>query len=171
MGGEVGFESEPGVGSRFWVELPAHGTALIRDAGDEARQDAASRLAGHAGRSVLYVEDNPANVAFMRDVLGELEGIELVVAPTAEIGLELAQQRTPDVVLMDINLPGMSGAEALVRLRANSETARIPVIALTAAASERERLRGLQAGFYKYLTKPVKVDELVDALEALLATR
>jgi PAS domain S-box-containing protein len=168
MGGRVGFESEPAVGSSFWVELPAHSTTLVSEAGPKVRRDAVARLAGGRGRCVLYVEDNPANVAFMRDVLSDLEGVELVTAPTAEVGVELARERQPDVVLMDINLPGMSGGEALLRLRAHPETARIPVIALTAAASERDRLRGLQVGFYKYLTKPVKLDELWDALEGLL---
>jgi DNA-binding response OmpR family regulator len=92
-----------------------------------------------------------------------------VTAPTAEMGIELARSRQPDVVIMDINLPGMSGLEALGVLRRGVTTAAIPVIALTAAASERDRLRGTQAGFYRYLTKPVKVDELVTTLEILLA--
>jgi CheY-like chemotaxis protein len=87
------------------------------------------------------------------------------------MGIELARGRRPDVVIMDINLPGISGVEALQRLREDPATKDIPVIALTAAASERDRQRGLQAGFFRYLTKPVKVDELVEALESVLTAR
>lgn len=115
-----------------------------------------------------YVEDNPANVVFMRDLMGTFEGIDLVTVPTAELGVELARARLPALVLMDINLPGMSGLDALRALKASPETAHIPVIALTAAASERDRQRGMAAGFYRYLTKPVKVDALIDAVESLL---
>ncbi len=117
----------------------------------------------------MYIEDNTANVTFMRDLLGDFDGIELAAVPTAEMGIELARSRRPDVVIMDINLPGMSGLDALGVLKRDPSTAVIPVIALTAAASERDRQRGVQAGFYRYLTKPVKVDELVSALEVLLA--
>jgi CheY-like chemotaxis protein len=107
----------------------------------------------------------------MRDVMSDFDGLELVSAPTAEMGVELARGRRPDVVIMDINLPGMSGVEALGLLRADPSTQDIPVIALTAAASERDRQRGLQAGFFRYLTKPVKVDELIEALEAVIAPK
>jgi CheY-like chemotaxis protein len=117
---------------------------------------------------VLYVEDNPANVTFMRDLVSTFENIDLLTAPTAEMGVELARGRHPDVIIMDINLPGMSGLDALHALREAPETNKIPVIALTAAASDRDKQRGMQAGFYRYLTKPVKVDEFVAALESLL---
>ena len=169
MGGSVGYASVPGTGSEFWVDLPAHVPQATADASIVAPADSTPRLEGRAGRLVLYVEDNPANVSFMRDVIGDFDGIELASVPTAEMGIEVVRSRRPDVVIMDINLPGMSGFEALGALRSDPSTAGIPVIALTAAASERDRQRGMQAGFYRYLTKPVKVDELVSALEALLA--
>jgi CheY-like chemotaxis protein len=104
----------------------------------------------------------------MTDLLGSFESIELLTAATAERGVELARERHPEVIIMDINLPGMSGVEALRALHAAPETKDIPVIALTAAASEQDRRRGIQAGFHRYLTKPVKVDELLAALEALI---
>ncbi len=169
MGGGVGFVTSPGVGSSFWVELPAHTAGWSGTDEPAVGEQAAARLTGRSGRCVLYVEDNPANVAFMREVLRDIDEIDLVVATSAEMGLELARTRRPDVVIMDINLPGMSGLDALLRLREDPITARTPVIALTAAASERDKLRGLQAGFYKYLTKPVKLDALLEALESLLA--
>jgi CheY-like chemotaxis protein len=118
---------------------------------------------------VLYVEDNPANVTFMRDLVGTLENVELIAVPTAEMGVEIARGRHPEVIIMDINLPGMSGIDALRALRAIPDTRSTPVIALTAAASDRDKQRGVQAGFYRYLTKPVKVDEFLTALEAGLA--
>jgi len=125
-------------------------------------------FATEARHVVLYVEDNPANVTFMRDLVSTFETIDLLVATTAEMGIALALARRPHVIVMDINLPGMSGLDALVALRAEPETRDIPVVALTAAASDRDRQRGIQAGFYRYLTKPVKVDEFIAALEELL---
>jgi PAS domain S-box-containing protein len=169
MGGKVGFRSRPGSGSEFWVELPAIASAVNALEATGGVKRAGERLGGGKRRAVVYVEDNPANVVFMRDVLGDFEGVELVTAPTAEMGIEITRVRVPDAVIMDINLPGMSGVEALGVLRQDPVTKGVPIIALTAAASERDKQRGMQAGFYRYLTKPVKVDELVAALEELLA--
>jgi CheY-like chemotaxis protein len=168
MAGRVGFRSTPGEGSEFWVEMPLHTSGAQPSDQAVVREVRATSLDGEARRLVLYVEDNPPNVIFMRDLLSSFEGIELLTAPTAEMGIEIARRRRPDVIIMDINLPGMSGLEALRWLRGEPRTQHIPVIALTAAASERDKQRGVQEGFYQYLTKPVKVDELVDALEALL---
>ena len=130
--------------------------------------DASTSLQRDGHRLVLYVEDNPANALFMQDLLGNFESIDLLVAPNAETGVEIAAHRRPAVVIMDINLPGMSGLDALRELKAKSETRDIPVIALTAAASDRDRQAGERAGFYRYLTKPIQVDELLAALEALI---
>lgn len=124
-----------------------------------------------ARRVVLYIEDNPSNVAFMEDLLADLENVELLTAPDAELGIELARARLPDVVLMDINLPGISGLEATRRLASSADTAGIPVIALSAAAPFRGAAAAASAGFYRYLTKPVKVDELLAVLEELLAPK
>jgi PAS domain S-box-containing protein len=169
MGGRVGFQSTPGVGSEFWVDLGVREGGAAAGAPRPTEKREGGSLGGEEHSLVVYVEDNPANVTFMRDVLGEFDALELVTAPTAEMGIELARGRRPDVVVMDINLPGASGFDALRRLREDPTTKGIPVIALTAAASERDKERGLQAGFFRYLTKPVNVDELIAALEALLA--
>jgi CheY-like chemotaxis protein len=168
MQGEVGFQSVPGVGSQFWVDLPTHTSRRPSTAPAAQKDGDTGQLVRDGFRRVLYVEDNPANITFMQDLLSSFESIELSVAQTAEVGVELAFRRTPDVIIMDINLPGMSGFDALRALRANPHTQRVPVIALTAAASERDRQQGSQVGFYRYLTKPIKVDELLGALEALI---
>ena len=112
--------------------------------------------------------ERPANVAFMTDLLDGLSGLALVSVPTAELGVELARIRRPALVIMDINLPGMSGLDALKVLRGWPETNGIPIIALTAAASDRDRERGERAGFYRYLTKPIDVDELERAIQRAL---
>jgi PAS domain S-box-containing protein len=169
MGGHVGFRSAPGSGSEFWVDLPVEASTVDPAPTAAAAADTTLQFEGPRGRLVLYVEDNPANVAFMRDLLRDFERLELLTAPTAEMGIELAFCRRPHAVIMDINLPGIDGFEALTRLREQPATAHIPVIALTASASERERQRGLKAGFFRYLTKPVKVDEFIDALAEILS--
>jgi CheY-like chemotaxis protein len=121
--------------------------------------------------TVVYIEDNPSNIAFMRDLLEDFERITLLAIPTAEVGIEVVRERRPDLVIMDINLPGMSGFEATRRLREWPETADIPVIALTAAAMVGDRKRASEVGFRKYLTKPVKIDELLQLLKELLPSR
>lgn len=166
MGGAVGFCSELGVGSEFWVDLPEHRgpeLPLVEQSLPSARDGAAQG----ASRVVVYIEDNPSNIAFMKDVMEDLPYVELLTAPTAELGIELVRTRRPDLVLMDINLPGMNGIEATRALRAWPETRDIPVVALTAAALMRESQRKEIAVFDRYLTKPLKVDELMTVLEQL----
>jgi signal transduction histidine kinase/ActR/RegA family two-component response regulator len=166
MLGDVGFRSTAGKGSAFWVEMPVR--ALRRpSSAPPAPPVGAPGLAPAGRRLVLYVEDNPANLTFMRDLVSTFENVDLITASTAELGLELAREQRPDAILMDINLPGLSGFDALGTLRAREETKSIPVIALTAAASERDKRRGMQSGFFRYLTKPIRVDELVAALETV----
>ena len=139
----------------------------------KAARNRAAELRGEIERHnrLYYVEDNPSNVAFMEALLTSFDAVQLVVAPNAEIGIELVRAHRPDLVIMDINLPGMSGFEALGRLREWPETSSIPVVALSAAAMERDVKRAEEAGFARYLTKPVRVDELIATLEALLVDR
>jgi CheY-like chemotaxis protein len=120
---------------------------------------------------VIYIEDNPSNIAFMHDLIEDLPSVELITAPTAEIGIELVRSHRPDVVIMDINLPGMSGFDAALRLREWPETRDIPIIGLSAAALIKDTTRAKEVGFYRYLTKPVKVAELTGVLEELLVGR
>jgi PAS domain S-box-containing protein len=172
MQGTVGFRSTEGQGSEFWLQLPIQTitTAVIAAS---AVAPHGAQLAGPDGPSflVVYVEDNPSNIAFMQHLLADFERVELVTAPTAEIGVAIVRTRQPNVVIMDINLPGMNGFEATRLLKTWPETSAIPVIALSAAAMISDSAVVKTAGFYRYLTKPVKVDELLDALEHLLTAQ
>jgi PAS domain S-box-containing protein len=169
MHGTVGFTSVVGQGSEFWIELPIDRQAFADPSARHEATGAGARLgAGERRHAVVYVEDNPSNIAFMRELVDDLPSVELLTAPTAEIGLELIRGRRPKVVIMDINLPGMSGFEAARRLREWPETREIPIIGLSAAALARDTTRAREAGFHRYLTKPVKVDELMRVLEQLL---
>jgi CheY-like chemotaxis protein/anti-sigma regulatory factor (Ser/Thr protein kinase) len=166
MGGSVGFRSRLGEGSEFWVELATGGPLASHTPGEGVTE----RLSAGTGpiRTLVYVEDQPANIAFMRELMADFGCIELWTAPTAEIGIELIRAHRPAVVILDINLPGMSGLEAVRLLKSWPETRDIPVIALSAAAMDRDIRRGLEAGFHRYLTKPVQVEELITTLEQLL---
>lgn len=170
MSGGVGFQSAPGAGSEFWIELAVH-----RQGASEGPRPApvghAPRLTDEQGDKfrIVYIEDNPSNIAFMRAVVEELSRVELTAVPNAEVGIEVVRETRPHVVIMDINLPGMSGYDATEKLRGWPETKDIPVIALTAAAMVSDRKRLESAGFHRYLTKPVKVPELVEVLEGLVA--
>jgi CheY-like chemotaxis protein len=104
----------------------------------------------------------------MEELVEELDRVDLLTVPTAEVGIEVVRARRPDVVIMDINLPGMSGYDATRKLQEWPETKGIPVIALTAAAMTGDRKRYADAGFYRYLTKPVNVAELIETLEGIL---
>lgn len=168
MDGGVGFTSSEGHGSEFWVELPLVQNATVgASLGDKYRTLERPSACDAPRHCVVYIEDNPSNVAFMEDLLSD-EPIDLLVAPTAELGLDLIRSKQPRVVIMDINLPGISGIEAQARLKTLPETAHIPVVALSAAAMSSEAKKIADAGFYRYLTKPVNVDELLDVLRELL---
>jgi two-component system cell cycle response regulator DivK len=116
---------------------------------------------------ILIVEDNDKNLKLVRDVL-QVKGYETVEAGTAEDGIELARQRKPDLVLMDIQLPGMNGIEALKVLRADASTARIPVIAVTASVMQQDRNLITEAGFDGYIGKPINLKEFIDTVRAML---
>jgi PAS domain S-box-containing protein len=168
MKGRVGFTSQIDRGSEFWLELPVHPHATAEASPRVVAAVSSPPAAGGARHKVIYIEDNPSNIAFMEDLVGDLPSVTLLSAPTAEIGIELVRAHRPSVVILDINLPGMSGFEAMKRLRDWPETRDIPVIGLSAAAFAKDTSRAKEAGFYRYLTKPVKVAELTQTLEELL---
>ena len=118
---------------------------------------------------VLIVEDNEKNLKLVRDVL-RVKGYETIEATTGEDGLALAASRKPDLVLMDIQLPGMSGIEALTALRADPATAHIPVIAVTASVMQQDRKLIMEAGFDAYLGKPLDLKEFLATVKRILET-
>ena len=119
-------------------------------------------------RTLLYVEDNPANLLLVENLLERRPDIHLLSAQDGFHGIEIARASLPDVILMDINLPGISGIDALKILRKDPTTAHIPVIALSANAMPRDIVRGLEVGFFRYLTKPIKLNEFLDTLDVAL---
>ena len=170
MAGNIGADSTEGVGSVFWVEFALSTASELADRHiDPAAAIGAAKPRDGPLRTVLYVEDNPANLELIEQLIARRPDLRLLSAINATIGIEFARAYHPDVILMDLNLPGISGVEALRILRADDSTAHIPVIAVSANAVPRDIAKGLAAGFLNYLTKPIKVDQFMDALDAALA--
>ena len=173
MDGTIGVSSTVGVGSVFWVELETTGMAAPapEPAADADGADTADSTSAAAdGRAVLlYVEDNPVSLRLVEDIVSFRSDLRMIAAADAPQGVALARSARPQVILMDINLPGMSGNEAQNMLRRDPRTAHIPVIALTANAMKGDIRRGLAAGFFRYLTKPVDIDVLNAAIDEALA--
>jgi len=168
MGGEIGAESTVGKGSVFWIELHATQAPRLVAAATEPGADERSRASSDALYTLLCVEDNPANLMLVERLLERRPDIRLLVATDGIRGIEKARAARPDVILMDINLPGISGLIALGILAEDPETAGIPVIALSANAMPGDIAKGLAAGFFRYLTKPIKVNEFMDTLDCAL---
>jgi len=167
MGGTLDFESVMGEGSKFWIDLPGRQAEAPQVKVSEAVKDEFPTLP-RGVHQVLYVEDNPDNLRLMEHVITMVDGVDLISAHTGELGLEMAAIHQPDVILMDINLPGINGIEALKRLRALPETSAIPVIAISADAMPADIKRGLQVGFDAYLTKPINLAEVIDHIKRAL---
>lgn len=161
MGGEIGVSSEPGAGSIFWIELPGAAVLAPPAMQTPALQDAAQAAA--AG-TLLYIDDNPANLAVIAAAVRKMAGVRLLTADDPYEGLALALRETPDLVLLDINLPGIDGYEVLGQLRKDPRLRHVPIVALSAYAMPAEIAKGKAAGFDDYLTKPVNMPALREAL-------
>jgi len=170
MEGTLGVESTPGIGSVFWVELQSTAAPdLIVKTAELATSFPPQPKVGKTHHTLLYIEDNTANMKLIEQLIALRSDIALFTAVNGTLGIELARSIQPDVILMDINLPGISGVEALQILQADPFTSHIPVVALSANAMLRDIELGMQAGFFRYLTKPIKVKEFMDTLNVALA--
>jgi CheY-like chemotaxis protein/nitrogen-specific signal transduction histidine kinase len=169
MEGVLGVESTVGVGSVFWCELIAAEAPQIEVQSDAIQAPVQPQSPdGAPRRTLLYIEDNPANMKLVEQLIARCPNIDLLTAVNGTLGIGIARASLPQVILMDINLPGISGIEALKILREDPATAHIPVVALSANAMPRDIAMGLELGFFRYLTKPIKVSEFMETLNAAL---
>ena len=172
MGGVIGVQSRAGAGSTFWFELAAsEAPNPVSERSRETVLDIRAEVAKREfmlQRTLLYVEDNPANLALVEELIARRSDLKLLTAIDGRQGIQMARDFLPDVILMDLNLPGINGYEALAILREDPATAGIPVMALSAGATLRDIQRGMQAGFLSYSTKPLKVREFMDEIDSAL---
>jgi len=169
MGGAIGVDSKVGTGSLFWYDLNASAAPTAHGLDDSFMDKATVPDAGLGSpRTVLYVEDNPANLELVSQLIGRRPDLRMLGAVDAMQGLQMARDHQPDVILMDINLPGLSGIEALALLRKDPLTTHVPVIAISANAMVGDIKKGLEAGFFRYLTKPINIVEFMDTLDVAL---
>jgi len=164
MDGQMGVDSTKGAGSTFWIDLPGSASAL-EAIKVEAPESAAPLVAPPTEtKTVLYIEDNLASFQLMDRIFSRWSGVRLISAMQGRLGVELALQHHPDLVLLDLHLPDMHGYEVLQRLRGNDATRDIPIIVTSADATSGQIERLLSAGADAYLTKPLDIPRFADAV-------
>ncbi|MGZ8174700.1 hybrid sensor histidine kinase/response regulator [Methylobacter sp.] len=170
MEGTIGIKSNVGEGCEFWIELPQADMPQLADEIALTAELSPQADVNRRQRILLYVEDNPANLMLVEQIIEGHPRLSMMSAREGAQGVALARAHLPDVILMDINLPGISGIEAMNILRKDPATKHIPIIALSADAMRHDIEKGLEAGFFRYITKPIKINELMSALDEALAS-
>jgi CheY-like chemotaxis protein len=169
IGGAIGFSSQPGAGSDFWIDLPlSDATEQPPIAVPQSNATPVHRHRNRRRRRVLYIEDNMTNFELMENIFEDVENAELLHSPDAESGIELATANPPDLILMDISLPGIDGIEATRILKSQPRTRAIPVIGISAAAMADDIERARDVGFYAYKTKPFSIDEFLRTIHLVM---
>jgi CheY-like chemotaxis protein len=169
MHGQIGVDSLLGSGSTFWIELPSTESPVDRLHRTGLTGDLPSL--SPAARTILYVEDNVANFELIKQILADYSQIELLWATDVKTGWELAKSRQPNLILLDLHLGGLDGAEILQRLKQDHKTMHIPVVVVSADATPGQIQRLISRGAHTYLTKPLDVRHFVQLIEELLAEK
>ncbi len=164
MNGTISVKSELGEGSTFWIELPAVENISTNQI-HEVEEESTVLIGSEERKSLLYIEDNPANLHLVQKLISHKSNIDFMSAMNGEIGLELAQAHRPDLILVDLNLPGLDGYDVLSKIKDHPSTKEIPVIAISANAMPRDIEKGIAAGFQDYLTKPLEVTTFLEVLQ------
>lgn len=171
MNGSIGVESCEGRGSEFWIDLPSSGDDAAVESASVAEEKTPTDRHESSGalRTILYIEDSPVNLTLVQRIVKKYRSAyRLATAELPKEGIDMAQRLRPDLILLDITLPGMDGYQVLRHLRERDETRGIPVVAVSANAMPEDTAAALKAGFCRYLTKPLSVSEFLAALDDLL---
>ena len=172
MGGIIEVESSVGVGSIFWFELASAAVPELAARGYKSPEITQKIYVATQQHTLLYIEDNPVNLLLVQELIEENRpDVRLLIADNGKLGIELARTHLPDVILMDINLPDINGIEAMKMLLKDPLTAHIPVVALSADAMPDNILKGMEAGFFRYICKPFKLDEFMCVIDEALEFR
>jgi PAS domain S-box-containing protein len=171
MAGTIGLDSEPGRGSTFWIELQEAPPSPLPEAVPGSETPTEIAAAKEVSRRLLYVEDNPSNLRLVERLLHRRPDIQLITAMQGRLGLDLAREHRPDLILLDLNLPDMLGSDVLRELKADPDTAGIPIVVLSADATVGALERLLAAGAHAYLTKPIDLKKLLEAVDETIQTK